>query len=117
MDIGWRRLQIDYNAGARKSLAGASGARLWAWEIVMMFYEIVIAVDGYAEAGGMPSPKSHRERRAVVRRHLPHLAKPYNDLYGPSLKARYYEGCDMTEKAWREAAGCRETLARGIPAQ
>ena len=25
-----------------------------------MFCEIVIALDGYAEAGGMPVPKSHR---------------------------------------------------------
>ena len=117
MDIGWRRGQIDFNVGARERLAKSGGARLWAWEIVIMFYEIVIALDGYAEARGMPAPKSHRERRAIVRRYLPHLAKPYDDLYGLSLVARYYKGYAMTETAWYEAAGCRETLARGIPVQ
>ncbi len=83
----------------------------------MMFYEIVIAVDGYAELRGIPVPETHTARRAIVRRHLPHLAEQYNDLYGLSLKARYYEGCDMTEKAWFEAAACRETLASSIPVQ
>ena len=117
MDVGWRRFQIDYTARARERLAGTDGPRFWAWEIVMMFYEIVIAVDSYAEARGMPSPKSHRERRAVVERYLPHLLDPYDGLYGLSLKARYYKGYAMTETAWLEAAGCRETLARGIPVQ
>ena len=83
----------------------------------MMFYEIVIAAGGYAETRGIPVPETHTARRALVRRHLPHLAELYNDLYGPSLKARYYEGCDMTEKAWREAARCHEALARSIPVQ
>ena len=117
MGIGWRRLQIDYNVGARERLAKSDGARLWAWEIVMMFYEIVAAVDWYAEARGMPAPKSHRERRAIVRRYLPHLLDPYDDLYGLSLIARYYKGYAMTEMSWLEAAGCRETLTRGIPVQ
>ncbi len=117
MDIGWRRLQIDYNAGARERLAKSDGTRLWAWEIVMMFYEIVIAVDRYADARGMPVPKTHGARRAVVRRHLPRLVKPYNDLYGLSLVARYCDGYAMTEMSWRKAARCREVLARSIPVQ
>ena len=117
MDTRWQPRQIDYNRSARKSLAGADGGRFWAWEIVMMFYEIVIAVDWYAEARGMPAPKSHRERRALVRRYLPRLLDSYDGLYGLSLKARYYKGYAMTEMSWYEAAGCRETLARGIPVQ
>ena len=87
MNIGWRCLQIDYNARARERLAKSGGARLWAWEVVMMFYEIVIAVDGHAEARGLPVPKTHGARRAIVRRRLPRLAKQYAGLYGPSLKA------------------------------
>ncbi len=83
----------------------------------MMFHEIVIAVDGYAEIRGIPVPKTHKARRAIVRRHLPHLAEQYNDLYTLSLIARYYDGYDMTEKAWREAARCSEMLARSIPVQ
>ena len=117
MNTGWRPYQIDYNKRARGRLAEGDGARFWAWEIVMVFYEIVIALDGYAGVRGMPVPKSHRERRALVRRHLPHLVDPYEELYGLSLKARYYKGYAMTEKAWRKAARCREMLARGIPAR
>ena len=83
----------------------------------MMFCEIVIAVDGYGEIRGISVPETHTARRALVRRQLPHLAEQYSDLYGPSLKDRYYEGCDMTEKAWFEAAGCREALTRSIPVQ
>ena len=83
----------------------------------MMFYEIVIAVDGYAEMRGMQVPETHIARRAIVRRHLPRLLDLYDDLYGLSLKARYYEVYDMTEMAWRKAAQCREALARSIPVQ
>ena len=83
----------------------------------MMFYEIVIAVDGYAEARGMPVPKTHGARRAIVGRHLLRLAKPYGGLCGQSLKAGYYDGYSKTERAWRKAARCREVLANGIPVQ
>ena len=117
MGIRWRPRQIDYNRRARERLAGVDGARFWAWEIVMVFYEIVIAVDGYAEAEGMPVPKTHKARRVLVKRHFPHLVGPYNDLYGLSLEGRYYKGYDMTETAWREAARCREALAKSIPVQ
>ena len=117
MDPRWRLKQIDYNKGAREWLARAPGPRFWAWEIVMMFYDIVIAVDGYAEMRGMPAPKTHAARRAVVKRHLPHLTTLYNDLYGMSLIARYCEGYTMTEYAWCEAARCRDALARSIPVQ
>ena len=117
MDKGWRLYQIDYNARARERLAKSDGARFLAWEIVMMFYEIVTTVDGYAKMRGIPVPKSHRARRAVVERHLPHLLDPYDDLYTLSLVARYYDGYAMTEMAWQEAARCHETLARSIPVQ
>ena len=83
----------------------------------MMFYEIVIAVDGYAEARSMPVPKTHGAGRAVVGRHLPRLAKPYGGLCGQSLKAGHYDGYSMTGRAWRKAARCREVLANGIPVQ
>ncbi len=36
----------------------------------MMFYEIVIALDGYAEARGLSTPKNHKAGRAIVERHL-----------------------------------------------
>ena len=117
MEPGWRLKQIEYNKRARERLASAAGARFWGWEIVMMFYDIVIAVDGYAEMRGIPAPKNHKERRAVVRRHLPHLAEMYNVLYSLSLVARYCDGYTMTENAWCEAARCRDALARSIPVQ
>ena len=117
MDPGWRLKQIEYNKKARERLARAAGARFWGWEIVMMFYDIVIAVDGYAEMRGIPVPKNHKARRAVVGRHLPHLAELYNGLYSLSLVARYYDGYAMTENAWCAAARCRDALARSIPVQ
>lgn len=65
----------------------------------------------------MPVPKSHEARRLLVERYLPHLVDPYDDLYSLSLKAGYYKGYTMTEKAWFEAAQCHEILARAIPVQ
>ena len=111
----WRLDQIAYNEKTLKWLANAAGARFWGWEIVVMFYSIVTALDGYAAARGHSAPKSHRERRAVVRRHLPHLVDSYDGLYNLSLDARYHRGYAMTEKAWSEAARCREALGSGIP--
>ena len=86
-------------------------------EAVPMFYEIVIAVDGHAEMRGLPTPTNHKARTAVVKRHLPHLAETYNDLYALSVVARYYKGYAMTENAWRKAERCHETLTRNIPVQ
>ena len=115
MPSRWRLDQIAYNEKALERLAKAAGARFWGWEIVVMFYGIVTALDGYAVARGRPAPKSHRERRAIVRQHLPHLVNPYDSLYSLSLEARYYRGYAMAEKSWRKAARCREALAGGIP--
>ena len=117
MDPRWRRNQAEHDRRARERLAGGGGERFWDWEAAMMFYEIVIVLDGYAEARGLPTPKNHKARRALVKRHLPHLVDFYDDLYSMSLEARYYNGYDMTEKEWRAAARCREALARSIPAR
>ena len=68
-DISWRPIQIDHNKKARKRLARGGeneGARFWDWEAVMVFCEIVIAIDGYAGMRGMPEAK--RSSRAI---HLP----------------------------------------------
>lgn len=70
----------------------------------MTFHEFVIAVDGYAEARGMPVPKTHKAERVLVKRHFSHLAGPCNDLYGPGVEGRYCKGYDMTKKAWCKAA-------------
>ena len=58
MGAGWRRLQIGYNAGARKSLAGAGGARIWAREVAMMFCEIATAEAGAPRRGACPRLKA-----------------------------------------------------------
>ncbi len=120
MDSGWRSLQIDHNRRVRERLvkgASSGGDRFWGREAVIMFYEIVIALDGYAEMSGMPTPNNHKARRALVRRHFPHLADSYDSLYVLSLAARYYNGYTMTEKAWREAVQCHGILTRGVPVQ
>ena len=116
MDPGWRLRQIDRDREARERLAKGGGTRFWDWEATMMFYEIVIILDGYAEARGMPAPKNHKSRRALVKRHLPHLAEMYNDLYALSLEARYYDGHNMAEYEGRRAARCYKSLAGSIPA-
>ena len=113
----WRPGQIGYNEKTLKWLAKAAGARFWGWEIVVMFYSIVTALDGYAVTKGHPAPKSHRERRVVVELHLPHLVDSYDGLYNLSLDARYHRGYAMAEKSWSEAARCCEALGGGIPAQ
>ncbi len=115
MDPGWRRIRAEHDRRACERLAGG-GERFWDWEATMMFCEIVIALDGYAEKRGLPTPKNHKSRRALVKRRLPHLAGLCGGLYGLSLEARYYDGYVMTEKEWREAARCREAPARSIPA-
>ena len=111
----WRLDQIAYNEKALDWLARASGARFWGWEIVVMFYGIVTALDGYAAARGRPAPKSHTERRAIVKLHLPHPVDPYDSLYGLTIEARYRKGYAMGEKLWRKAARCCEALGGGIP--
>lgn len=119
-DASWRPIQIDHNRKARERLARGGwneGAKFWDWEAVMMFHEIVIAIDGYAEIGGMPAPRSHKARRALVKQHLPHLVEPYGDLYGPSLTVRYYKGYAMTKNDRLRAARCHEMLAKSIPVQ
>ena len=119
MGNGWRLIQIDHNKKMREILAEAerSIARFWGWESVLMFYEIVITLDGYAELRGMPAPQNHAVRRSVVERHLPYLADIYDGLYGLSVTARYHNGYAMTEDAGLEAARCHEMLLRNIPVQ
>ena len=117
MPSRWRLDQIAYNENTLEWLAKAAGARFWGWEIVVMFYGIVTALDGYAAARGHPAPKSHRERRAIVKLHLPHLVNPYDILYGLTIEARYHKGYAMTEKQWRKAAQCCKELGGGIPAR
>ena len=92
-----------------------------------MFYEIVIILDGCAEARGMPAPKNHKSRRALVKRHLPHLAEMYNDLYALSSgqvlrraqhgRRRGAQGCAMLQGASREhssVGGARFALAGAV---
>ena len=117
MPSRWRLDQIAYNEKALEWLARAAGARFWGWEIVVMFYGIVTALDGYAVTRGHPAPKSHRERRAIVRQYLPHLVDLYDDLYSLSPDARYHRGYAMAEKSWLRAARCCEALGGGIPAR
>ena len=80
-----------------------------------MSCEIVIILDGYAEMRGMPAPKKHRARRALVKHHLSHLAEMCNGLYGLGLEARHCNRCGMTEKEWRKATRLREALTNSIP--
>lgn len=117
MEPRWRLKQIGYNKSALEWLAKVGGSRFWAWEIVIMFYSIVITVDGYAETRGMRAPKNHKERRAPVGRHLPHPADLYQQLCGLSLRAGHYSGYAMTEIARCEAMRRREALARSVPVE
>lgn len=69
--------------------------------------------------GGCPAavPKSHRARRAIVKRHFPRLAETYDGLYTLGLTARYYNGYVMAKKTWRKAAQCHGILSKAIPVQ
>ena len=101
MDPGWRRIRAEHDRRACERLAGG-GERFWDWEATMMFYEIVIVLDGYAEKRGLPTPKNHKSRRALVKRRLPHLAGLCGGLYGLS-----------PEPALRRARHDRKRMARG----
>lgn len=120
MNSNWRPYQVGHNRKVREALAEEGrriGARFWGWESVLMFYEIVIVLDGYAETRGLPTPHNHAARRAIVERHLPHLLDQYDGLYGLSITARYHNGYAMTADAGRRAALSHEILTRSIPAQ
>ena len=119
-DAGWRLIQIAHNGSVRGILARevkSGGAGFRGWEAAPMFCEIAVAAGGYDEMRGSPTPTSHKARMAIVKRHLPHLAETYNDLYAMSVAARYYNGYAMTENAGRMAERCHETLAKSIPVQ
>lgn len=116
MDPGWRRNQAEHDRRARERLAKGGGERFRDREATMTFCKIMIALDGYAEARGLPTPKNHKAGRAIVERHLPLLADFYDELYALSPDARCYNGYAMTERGGGEAARCREALAGGIPA-
>lgn len=69
--------------------------------------------------GGCPAavPKSHRARRAIVKRRFPLPAETYDGLYTLGLTARYYNGYAMAKKTWRKAAQCHGILSKAIPVQ
>ena len=113
----WRPVQTGHDRAAREVLTKGGGARFRDWVAVVMFYEIVIILGGHAEARGMPAPRNHKTRRAIVRRHLPRLADFYGGLCALSPEARCYKGYAMTEGGARRAARCHGMLARNIPAR
>ena len=82
-----------------------------------MFCEVVIAVDGCAEASGMPAPKSREGRRAIAKRRLPHLADQYGDLYGPSTEARHCNGHGMAESRAAQGGNAPRNILGEHPAQ
>lgn len=112
-----RPIQLDHSKRVRERLAkgGRVDTRFWDRECVLMFYKVVIVLDGYAEMMGKAAPKNHKERRAVVEQHLPHLVDIYDGLYTLSLTARYYKGYATTENEWLVAVRCHEMLTKGMP--
>ena len=115
MDADWRRRQARHTRDARKSLEVSGSGRLASWQVIMMFYEVVVVVDGCAEDRGRPAPTGHNARRAFVKRNFPHLAQSYDYLYNESVAARYYDGYAMTGRKWREAVRSYEIIMASIP--
>jgi len=109
---GWLPLQIDYDARARKRPAGSGGAGSGLKRDSHDVLRDRSLRGRIRRGGGHASAEKPQGKACHCRRRLPRLAKPYNDLYDPILRARYCKGCAMTEAARREAAGRRETLAR-----
>ena len=115
MDADWRRRQVGHTRDARKGLEVSGSDRFASWQIIMMFYEVVVAVDGCAEDRGRPAPNSHRARSAFVQRNFPHLEHPYEHLYNESIVARYYDGYAMTSEKLCEVARSYEIIMASIP--
>ena len=115
MDADWRRRQARHTRDARKSLEVSGSGRFASWQAVMMFYEVVVAVDGCAEDGGRPAPTSHKARSAFVQRNFPHLEHPYEHLYSEGMAARYYNGYAMTGNRLRDVVRSYEMIMASIP--
>ena len=115
MDADWRRRQARHTRDARKSLEVSGSGRFASWQVIMMFYEVVVAVDGCAEDRGRPAPTSHNARSAFVQRNFPHLEHPYRYLYNESIVARYYDGYTMTSEKLCEAVHNYEIIMASIP--
>ena len=81
----------------------------------MMFYDVVIAVDGYAESTMRPAPKSHKARRRLVSRQFPHLLEYYVYPQSESMAARYYDGYALNEKRRLESLQCYEKIQKSMP--
>ena len=113
---GRRTRRMGGSGRAREKLAGGGSGRFWAWEIAMMSHDVVIAAGGYAEAGGMPAPKSRGARRAAAGRRLPLLPDLRGGPCALGLEAGYYKGYAMTKSAGRRAVRRRGALARGSSA-
>lgn len=84
---------------------GDIGARFWGWESTMVFYEIMIILDGYAEMRDMPAPQDRAAGRTVVERYIPHLLDQYDGPCGLSVTARHHNGHAMTKDAGRRRRG------------
>ena len=108
-------LQARHTRDARKSLEVSGSGRFTSWQVVMVFYEVVVAVDGYAGGMGRPAPTSHNARSTFVQRNFPHIAQSYEHLYNESVSARYYDGHAMTGRIWREAVRNYEIIMASIP--
>ena len=114
-DADWCRRQARHTRDARKSLEVSGSGRFASWQVVMMLYEVVAAIDGCAEGMGRPAPTSHNARSAFVQRNFPHMAQSYKHLDNESVSARYYDGHAMTGRIWREAVRNYEIIMASVP--
>ena len=80
--------QSAHNKGAHDLLEG-SAPKYIDWQITVLFYAALHAVNFYFELQGIPAPRYHRERLSLIRQHLPAISDEYKNLQFLSEQARY----------------------------
>ena len=104
---------MAYNKGALEKI-GTGGHDFPGWEVVIMFYDAVIVVDGHVASRGKPPPRNHKARQYLVETLLPHLCEPYEYLHSASISARYYNGYAMADDIRCECVRCHEAIMNGV---
>ena len=112
----WRKVQRDHNLEAGAALRSArDGMGFPDWEVTVLFYAALSMVNGWFELRGLDVPARHTARRDMIKRHLPHLHKNYNELRSLSEDARYGHGHDMDDRHHKRARELYNSVSDAIP--
>jgi hypothetical protein len=100
-NCAWHKAKCRHNVGAHEFLSQNTSVYP-DWEIVMLFYCAVHAVDSFFDTSSIPNtfrhPKKHKIRNKLVAKHLSQIAGDYGLLYQLGRTARYDATPPITRK-------------------